>query len=149
MLQLTYIREHEQEVVERLAVKHFDGKEIIRQIIVLDDKRRETQKQLDDLQAKSNTIAREIGVLFQSGKAGEANRKKEETVQLKNESKELGIMLEQTKSSLDELLVRIPNLPHASVPPGRSAKNNLIVASWGEAVKEPKGFVPHWDLIAK
>jgi seryl-tRNA synthetase len=89
MLQLTYIREHEKEVIGRLAVKRFDGAGIIRQIIELDDRRRETQKQLDDIQAGSNTIAREIGILFQSGKTEEANRKKEETGELKIQAKEL------------------------------------------------------------
>jgi seryl-tRNA synthetase len=149
MLQLSYIREHEQEVIDRLAVKHFDGTEIIRQILSLDDKRRETQKQLDDLQARSNSIAKEIGILFQAGKAEEANRKKEETVQMKNESKELAALLDQTKAGLDELLVKVPNLPHSSVPAGKSSESNVITSSWGAVIRDAKDLVPHWDLTSK
>lgn len=149
MLQLNYIREHEQEVIERLAIKRFDGTEIIGQIIMLDDRRRETQKQLDDIQAKSNTIAKEIGLLFQSGKTEEANRKKEETGELKNQARELNTRLEQTKNELDELLVKVPNLPHATVPAGKGAEDNFVVSAWGEPVKDREGLLPHWDLITK
>ncbi|MEI6456179.1 MAG: serine--tRNA ligase [bacterium] len=149
MLQLNYIREHEQEVIERLAIKRFDGTEIIGQIIMLDDRRRETQKQLDDIQAKSNTIAKEIGLLFQSGKTEEANRKKEETSELKNQARELNTRLEQTKNELDELLVKVPNLPHATVPAGKGAEDNFVVSAWGEPVKDREGLLPHWDLITK
>jgi seryl-tRNA synthetase len=149
MLQLNFIRDHEQEVVARLAVKNFPGEEIIRNIVNLDDRRRETQKQLDDIQAESNLLAREIGVLYKAGKTEEANMLKEKTGSLKVKAKELDMLLEQIRKELDDLLVKVPNLPHASVPPGKSAEDNEIVHREGEASPATTDALPHWDLAAR
>lgn len=149
MLQLNFIRDHEQEVIARLSVKNFSGAEIIRNITRLDDRRRETQKQLDDIQAESNLLAREIGVLYKAGKTGDANMLKEKTGSLKLKAKELDILLEQIRKELDDLLVKVPNLPHASVPPGKSAEDNEIVHREGEAAPAAADALPHWDLAAK
>lgn len=149
MLQLSFIRDHEQEVIARLSVKNFSGAEIIRNIANLDDRRRETQKQLDDIQAESNLLAREIGVLFKTGKSEEANNLKEKTGLLKVKAKELDIQLEQTCKELDELLVKVPNLPHASVPPGKTAEDNEVVHHEGEATPAAADALPHWDLATK
>jgi len=146
MLQLNYIREHKQETIDRLAIKNFDGTVIIPQIIELDDKRKETQKKLDNIQAQSNILAKEIGILFRSGKFDEANRKKEQTAFLKNQSKEWDTQLEQIKKDLDELLVKVPNLPHPSVPIGKTVEHNLLIKQTGEAFPAPQDFLPHWDL---
>ncbi len=149
MLQLNYIREHSQEVIDRLAIKNFDGTSIVPQIIQLDDRRKLIQKQLDDNQAQSNILAKEIGILYQSGKSQEANQKKEQTSKLKNLAKEQNLQLEQTKSNLEELLLKVPNLPHSSVPSGKTPENNLLVRQTGEPFTAPEGFLPHWDLAAK
>jgi len=146
MLQLNYIRDNEKEVIERLAIKNFDGTEIIPHIIELDDRRRETQKRLDDLQAQGNILAKEIGTLFQTGKAEEANRKKEQTSILKNQAREQDKLLEQIKKELDDLLIKVPNLPHHSVPRGKTPENNLRVKQLGEPFSPPEDFLPHWDL---
>jgi len=149
MLSLNFIREHEQEVIDRLSIKNFNGDEIIRRIVALDDKRRETQKQLDDIQAKSNILAKEIGILFKSGKTDEANLLKEQTGQLKNEGKDFDLALENIKKELDEILVRVPNLPHPSVPHGKTPEDNLIVMQEGEVFAAASFAVPHWDLATK
>jgi seryl-tRNA synthetase len=149
MLSLNFIRDHEQEVVERLAVKNFPGAEIIGQIIGLDNQRRETQKQLDDIQAKSNQIAKEIGICFQSGRTAEANQLKGQTSDLKNLAKESDLKLESIKKELDDLLVRVPNLPHHSVPTGKTPEDNEVVAQEGEIFPPSDQKVPHWDLTAK
>jgi seryl-tRNA synthetase len=149
MLSIQYIREHEQEVIDRLAVKNFDGTQIIPRLVELDNQRRETQKQLDDFQAQSNSIAKEIGQLFASGKTAEANALKGQTSELKEQSKKLDILLESVKTQLDDLLVKVPNLPHASVPPGKSAEDNLVVYQEGNAGAAPEWAVPHWDLVEK
>lgn len=83
MLQIAYIRENRDEVIRKLAVKNFKAEETISQIINLDEKRRETQKRLDDSLAEANQLAKEIGGLFQQGKAGEANALKARTAELK------------------------------------------------------------------
>jgi len=149
MLQLNYIREHEQEVIDRLLIKHFDGTEIIRKIAGLDDKRRETQKLLDDIQAKGNTIAREIGSLLKSGKKDEATSLKEQTVELKNRAKDLDLLLSATKEELENLLVKVPNLPHPGVPPGSTPEDNQVVEKEGESMDLGSNPLPHWDLAAK
>ena len=149
MLALNFIREHTQEVIDRLAVKNFNGSEVIGRIIELDNQRRETQKKLDDLQAEGNNLAREIGQLFQNGRAAEAGKLKERTGELKNLAKELEQQLDNVRRELDETLVRVPNLPHASVPAGKSAEDNEIVMSHGEVLPAAADAVPHWDLASR
>ena len=149
MLQLTAIRENPEEIIKRLAIKNFDGKEIITSIISLDDKRKETQKKLDDNLAQSNLLAKEIGILFKSGKMEEANLIKEKTSELKNLAKDLTETLEAAKKDLEDLLVRVPNLPHASVPAGKTPEDNLVVLQEGTIPELPEGSVPHWDLTTK
>ena len=149
MLQLTAIRENPGEIIQRLAIKNYDGKEIIHSILSLDDKRKETQKKLDDNLAQSNLLAKEIGILFKSGKTEEANQIKEKTSELKNLAKELSETLESAKKELEELLVRVPNLPHASVPAGKTAEDNEIILQEGKIPELYEGAVPHWDLASQ
>jgi len=149
MLQLNYIRDHRQEVIDRLAVKNFDGGLIIPSIVALDDKRRETQKQLDDIQAQSNLLAKEIGFLFKSGRSDEANVLKEKTGRLKDKAKELEVSFETIKKELDDLLVRVPNLPHVSVPVGKTPEDNLIVFQEGKVITAAATDLPHWELTTK
>ena len=149
MLSLNYIREHEQEVIDRLAIKNFNGTEIIRRIAELDNQRRETQKKLDDIQSQSNILAKEIGVLFQAGNAAEATRLKEKTGDLKSRVKEFDVLLETIKKELDDSLVRVPNLPHPSVPTGKTPEDNQVVMQEGEIVTVDANALPHWDLTTK
>ena len=122
MLQLNIIRENPQEIIDRLAIKNFNAKELVEKIISLDSKRRETQKKLDDNLAESNTIAKEIGVLFKIGKKDEANALKEKTADLKTLTKELSESLQSTEKEMNDTLVLLPNLPHPSVPKGKSCR---------------------------
>lgn len=149
MLLVSVIRENPEAIIERLAVKRFDGREIIHEVIRLDDKRKETQKKLDDNLGESNAIAKEIGILFKSGKTAEANVLKERTSELKASAKELGDVLEQTKNELETLLLKIPNAPHSSVPVGKNAEDNEIVQREGEIPTLGADAVPHWDLASK
>jgi seryl-tRNA synthetase len=149
MLQLASIRENPEEIIKRLAIKNFNGKEIIFSILSLDDKRKDTQKKLDDNLAQSNLLAKEIGILFKSGKTEEVNKIKERTSELKNLAKELSETLETAKKELEELLVRVPNLPHSSVPAGKTPEDNLVISQEGEIPKLPETAVPHWDLASQ
>ena len=149
MLQLSALRENTERIIKRLSIKNFDGKEIIPGIILLDDKRKETQKKLDDNFAQGNIIAKEIGNLFKSGKTEEAGRLKEQTAELKSQAKELSDTLENIKKELENLLIRVPNLPHDSVPAGKSAEENEIVHREGEIPELPENALAHWDIAAK
>ncbi len=149
MLQLSYIRENTQEVIDRLSVKNFKATEIINEVLTLDNQRRETQKKLDDNLAEANNLAKEIGMLFKSGKQAEANDLKARTADLKVISKELSEKLEEIETVLNQTLVQIPNLPHASVPKGKSAEDNENIHQEGEIPVLYEGAVPHWDLCTK
>ena len=149
MLQVPYIRNHKEEVITKLAVKNFDAKDIIDEIIVLDEKRRKTQAELDDTLAESNKLSKEIGMLYKSGKVEEANAKKAETADLKENSQELSQVLSSTENELKELLVQIPNIPHESVPTGNSEEDNKIVSQEGDIPDLGEHAKPHWELVAE
>jgi len=149
MLQLNHIRENKESVIKLLAIKNYDAKEIINEVISLDDQRREAQKKLDDNLAKANTLSKKIGDLFKSGKAEEANSVKQQTVELKVLSKELGESLDNIINKLNELVREIPNIPHSSVPPGKTDDDNEVVLNEGDIPEHNANILPHWDLAAK
>tara|TARA_B100001057_G_scaffold259491_1_gene259689 strand:- start:3453 stop:4721 length:1269 start_codon:yes stop_codon:yes gene_type:complete len=149
MLQVPYIRNHKEEVITKLAVKNFDAKDIIDEIIALDEKRRKTRAELDDTLAESNKLSKEIGMLYKSGKVEEANAKKAETADLKEKSHELSQVLSSTENELKELIVQIPNIPHESVPTGNSEEDNKIVSQEGDIPDLGDHAKPHWELVAE
>ncbi|HRZ41159.1 MAG TPA: serine--tRNA ligase [Bacteroidales bacterium] len=149
MLQLQALRENPEHIIERLSVKNFPAETIVAEILSLDRNRRETQKNLDDILAQGNQIARSVAQLFKEGKGSEAEGLKQASQELKARSKELTEKLAAMESELDELLVRLPNLPHPKVPLGKHAADNEVVASWGEFPVLPENALPHWELAAK
>lgn len=146
MLQIGYIKDNKDEVIHRLAVKNFKADEIVLQIVSLDDKRRDTQKKLDDGLAEAKLAAKEIGALYQKGLAAEANALKEKTADLKALTRGFSIQLDEITSQMNDLLVQLPNLPHTSVPAGHSAADNEVVFEWGRLPELAEGAKPHWDL---
>ena len=149
MLQVAYIRAHKEEVIERLAVKNFDAKEIIEELIVLYERRRNTQSENDAILAESNKLSKEIGELFKSGNVEQANAKKAETALLKEKTKVLQQVLSETQESLERKLVQIPNIPNKSVPKGTSEQDNEVVSQEGEIPKLGENAKPHWELVAE
>ncbi|MDZ7742111.1 MAG: serine--tRNA ligase [Bacteroidota bacterium] len=149
MLQLNYIQENREEVLRKLAVKNFHNTELIHEIISLDQKRKETQKNLDDNLAEANNLAREIGNLFKEGKAKEANEIKEKTAGLKRENKELANTLEVITRELKELLLEVPNIPHESVKPGKGEEDNECLFEEGSIPETQEPASPHWELAEK
>lgn len=149
MLTLKYITENTEEVIARLAKKHFNGAEIIAQVVALDTERKSTQSLLDNASSEMNNLSKEIGLLFKQGKQAEANAAKEKTTELKDTIKVLSDKLSEIEQKLTDLLVQIPNLPHASVPEGKHAEDNLIERQGGKMPDLPKDAVSHWDLAKK
>ena len=147
MLLLQDIREQRAEIITLLKIKQVDATELIDKIIHLDDVRRESQQQMDALNARSNALAKEIGVLFKSGKATEANQLREQTSDLKTQSKEAEATMDQARREMEELLVLLPNLPHPSVPMGTSAEDNEIVFEEGKIPDLGSAALAHWDLV--
>ncbi len=149
MLTLKFIRENKDEIVNRLKIKRFDADQVVDRIIELDDTRKATQNSTDQKQAEMNSLSKEIGMLFKQGKIQEANEAKSKTAEFKDIIKELNNRLNETTTALDAELVRLPNIPHPSVPAGNSDEDNVVIKEGG-VIKEIEGEeIPHWDLIEK
>jgi seryl-tRNA synthetase len=149
MLVVSKIRADKDRVIEGLKIKNFKHIEILDEIIALDDKRKELQKKLDDTLAESKSIAKEIGMLFKTGKIEEANQKKARTGELKELSKSLNEELNATAAALTEKLLQVPNIPHESVPAGNSDEDNEILKNVGEIPEMDEKALPHWELAEK
>ena len=150
MLQLQYIKEHRDECIERLKIKHVaDVEQRIDEIIALDEKRRSLQQRSDAVKAEQNGLAKEIGNLFKQGKRDEAEVKKARTAELKGEEKQLAEEMAATQDELNAKLISLPNAPHLSVPQGRTAEDNLEVGRFGEMPNLGEDALPHWELCAK
>lgn len=149
MLILKVINDCPEEVIRRLAKKHFDAKDIVSQIIELDALRRNTQKTLDNTLAEINSLSKSIGTLMKDGKKEEAQSAREKVAALKESSKTLDETLKTTEEKIQNLLVVLPNLPHESVPEGKTAEDNLIERTGGTIPQLPTDALPHWDLAKK
>ena len=150
MLQVQFIRDNKETVLEGLAKRNFANAEIIvEQVLTADEDRRKTQVELDDTLAESNKLSKEIGGFFKSGEIQKANLLKEKTSQLKEKSKELGERLNHFSEALQTLLYSIPNIPHASVKAGKSEEDNENIFSEGTIPDLGENALPHWELAKK
>lgn len=149
MLQISYIRENKEKVLTGLKKRNFGELELVEQAIALDEKRRALQTELDEALSKSNKLSKEIGALMKEGKKEEAEAAKEQTAQYKELTKRLNAELDQTATSLTQVLYRIPNIPNEIVPEGKSAEDNLNVFQAGEIPALYEGALPHWELAKK
>ncbi|MCL6274613.1 serine--tRNA ligase [Muricauda sp. 2012CJ35-5] len=149
MLQLHTIREHKDTIIQALKKRNFDAEPILSAVLDLDEKRRAIQTELDATLAESNKLSKEIGILFKSGKAQEANALKEQTAGLKESSKNLGEELNATATALQEQLYQIPNIPNESVPAGNSDEDNEEIYREGDIPKLVENALPHWELAKK
>ncbi|WP_338874122.1 serine--tRNA ligase [Spirosoma sp. SC4-14] len=150
MLQLNFIRENKETVLTGLHKRHFPNAEaIVDQVLTIDQQRRNTQRDLDDVLSQSNAKASQIGALMKAGDKVAAEVAKAETADLKARSKDLADALRQLESDLQALLVTIPNIPHSSVPEGRGAEDNEVMLEHGEKPTLHEGAQPHWELIKK
>ncbi|ALJ05360.1 serine--tRNA ligase [Pseudalgibacter alginicilyticus] len=149
MLQVPFIRENKDLVIERLAKRNIDATQMIQHVIAFDEDRKRIQTELDKTLAESNTLSKEIGNLYKSGKAQEANLLKERTSQLKEVSKELNEALNNKTAELNELLYKIPNVPNSTVPSGNSEDDNEEIFKEGNIPVLHKNALPHWELAKK
>lgn len=149
MLQVPFIRDHKEDVITRLAKRNIDATQMIEDVITLDEDRRRLQTQLDNILAESNTLSKEIGHLFKSGKATEANELKEKTSALKEDSKNLAEALNTTTEALNQLLYKIPNVPNTMVPAGNTEDDNEEIFREGDIPVLHDQAQPHWELAKK
>lgn len=149
MLNINILREDKDFVLERLRVKNFKNPEVIGQVLLFDEHRRKAQSDADNLLAAMNNLSKSIGILIKEGKKSEAESAKAKTTELKEEIKSLLQKMDEASAKMNELLVLIPNLPHISVPEGKTPAENEVVREGGEMPTLPQNAMPHWDLGTK
>jgi len=147
MLTLQQLRQDPAQVRARLAKKHFARIELVDVIIALDDQRKKLQLDGDNLQAKINTLSKEIGMLMAKGQREEAEARKQEVASLKASLQPLAEQLSAAETQLHSELVLLPNLPNEKVPEGRTPSDNKVVREAGEIPVLAQGAQAHWDLI--
>jgi seryl-tRNA synthetase len=150
MLLVNHIRDNFEAVLAGLNKRNFPNAEsLLNQVIQLDDQRKSSQTQRDQIQAESNAISKQIGMLMKEGKKDEAENAKARTAEIKAQIKELDDENSRAEEDLKALLYTIPNIPHTSVPSGKSAEDNEVVLEHGEIPNLYDGKQPHWELIKK
>ncbi len=149
MLTLQQIKANPAEVISRLAVKGFDGKEAINEVLALDERRRQLQLDNDNKAAELNRIAASIGALMKEWKRDEAEVAKTRVAGLKDAQKEIAQQLAETEQQQHELLITIPNMPCAMVPEGTSAADNVVEKTGGPMPDLSEDALPHWELAKK
>ncbi|MBT3385053.1 MAG: serine--tRNA ligase [Prolixibacteraceae bacterium] len=149
MLNLKFIQDNPELVIEKLKRKNFDASEIVGNISDLYRQKNKLQGVADQAKAEMNSISKEIGLLFREGKKDKANAAKERTSELKENIKQFDVDFAEIEKNVNELLVQLPNLPHDSVPFGKGEKDNEILKTVGEIPKLLENALPHWELAQK
>jgi len=149
MLQTRKIRENKAEYIKLLKIKNFDANNIFNLLIDLDDQRKEAQIKCDELLNKSNNLSSQIGKLYKTGDTNKVTSLKKESIIIKDESKIFLNKQNKLEREIKDLLVQIPNIPHPSVPAGKSDSDNLVLKQQGEAPALYDGAKPHWDLTER
>ena len=149
MLQVSYIREHQAEVIERLSKRTIEAHSLIESVLKVDEARRSLQTKVDVISFELNIISKEIGELFKSGQAQKANEFKQKTTDLKETKSTLSEELNTVTDSLQALLYKIPNLPNSIVPKGVTEDDNEEIFSAGTIPMLSDNSIPHWELGIK
>ncbi len=149
MLTLQLINQDPEDVIRRLAVKQFDGREPIMRIVELDKQRRALQKQRDDNAAVLNKMAAQIGALMKQGNRDEAENVKSQVAVLKATNKEIDDNLSAAQDEINDILLSVPNVPYSGVPEGKSAEDNVVEKTGGKMPELGEDALPHWDLAKK
>lgn len=150
MLEVNFLRDNKEAAIKGLLIKnHRTAKEDVESVLELDQNRRTAQSKLDDCKSQLNKAAQNIGMLMKQGKRDEAEVAKKEVAQYKESENLLKEDFKSIEIELQTLLYKIPNVPHPSVPAGKSDEDNVVIASEEFEVNLPEGALPHWDLIKK
>lgn len=149
MLQIAHLRENKEAVIKALAKRNIDATTLVETAIGLDEKRRSTQVELDNVLSESNKISKDIGALMKVGEKAKAEVLKTKTSSLKEKETELKAKLNEYIDKLQEELYKIPNTPAEIVPSGKDAEDNLNVYQEGEIPTLFDGALPHWELSKK
>ena len=149
MLQVSYLRQHTQLAKDLLAIKHFSNLDLVDQVIAMDDQRKRVQASFDDLQSKVNAASKEIGNHMAKGEKEQAESIKQNVGAWKLALDPLKLEMAEVEQQLQNLVVQLPNLPHALVPKGKTPEENEVVKEAGTTPLLPAAAMAHWDLIKK
>ena len=149
MLTLQTIKADPDFVVERLAVKGFDGRAVITEILEIDAERRRLQQRCDSDASELKKLAASIGACMKAGDKDGAEKAKAEVARIKGEAKGLQDRLEECEVKMRDLLLTVPNLPCAAVPEGLTAEQNVVEKTGGPMPELGEDALPHWDLAKK
>ncbi|HYV54293.1 MAG TPA: serine--tRNA ligase [Chitinophagaceae bacterium] len=149
MLQLQVIRQNPEWIKERLAVKYFNDRSVVDEILKLDEQRKKLQLEFDNTQAKINSSSKEIGQLMAKGEKEKAEAIKQTVPSLKTSLQPINDQLSETEKQLQNELVKLPNLPSEKVPAGRTPEDNVMIREGGNKPSLPKDALPHWELAKK
>src|SRR6056300_201006 len=147
MLLIDQISNDKEKTLKGLKKRGFKNLAVIDEVIELNNFRKKTQQELDQILFESNNISKEIAEIFKSGnKSDDVENLKNKSADLKRKSKYLSDKLDKTKSDILNLITTIPNLPDDNVPDGLSVNDNLEVFSSGEIKDIHDNLKNHWDL---
>jgi len=149
MLQIAFIRENQEKVIKALAKRNFDAKDLVNEVVAIDEIRRAVQAEMDNALSESNKLSKDIGDLMKNGEKAKAEILKLKNVALKETSKDASERLETLSQNLLQKMYLLPNLPADIVPNGKSADDNENIFESGEVPVLHDGAMPHWDLIKK
>lgn len=149
MLTLKYITENFEDAVKRLQKKHFEGREILSQVVDLDNDRKKTQAQLDATLNQIKTQSAKVGELFKKGMQQEAAQIREEVAKLKSVTSELEQQMKDDIDKITTLLLSVPNVPNDTVPEGSGAEDNKVERMGGTVPELGADALPHWELAKK
>jgi len=149
MLQVAFIRNNKEEVIQRLAVKNFAELNLVDEILLLDNERKSIQFKLDGTQSVIKIGSKEVGKFLKEGKPEEAEKLKDDIAKAKSAAAELSKNLAEIENELHQKIIMLPNLPSDKVPPGKTPADNIVVRTGGTEPKLSANALPHWDLIKK
>jgi seryl-tRNA synthetase len=147
MLQINFVRQNTELVKEKLRLKNFGDLSIVDKVVELDEQVRKLKVESETIQASINASSKEIGVLMGKGEKGLAESKKQEVAQHKSSLQSLTQNLADAEKLLHDEIIILPNLPHTSVPKGKTPEDNEVVKEAGVKPVLAATAVPHWDLI--
>ena len=150
MLTIKQLTENKEAVIAGLEKKNFKGaREAVEQVLAIDNKRKSTQAELDNLLAQVKNLSKSIGGLMKEGRRDEAEQAKTQVAAIKEQTKSLEEAMKQAEEDRKQMLYTIPNVPYDIVPEGVSAEDNVVVKTGGENTELPADALPHWELAKK
>jgi len=149
MLQISFIRQNVELVKEKLGTKHYGDLSVVDKVVALDEQVRNLKVAAESLQAEMNLASKEIGLLMGKGEKEQAEQKKQQVSIHKNNIQQLNDQLTAAEKSLQDEIIKLPNLPHSSVSNGKTPEDNEVIREAGAKPVLPSTAVPHWDLIKK